>query len=137
MNDTRRGLAASYRVVCTRILICAQGHVTAFLLMLGFVLLAGGIVELTAAQAGGPSGSFSEASFDDELIRHSVGNLFKLIEGAFGALVMVVAGVMAIVAAAMGQYRAALGMLVVAVGAFILRALVSLFFGTDYSDFEI
>ena len=49
---------------------------------------------------------------------------------------MVVAGLGAIVAAAMGAYRAAVGMLVVAVGAFILRALVSLFFGTDYADFD-
>ena len=80
--------------------------------------------------------SFTEASYDDELVRNAVGNLFRLIEGAFGALIMVVAGLGAIVAAAMGAYRAAVGMLVVAVGAFILRALVSLFFGTDYADFE-
>ena len=57
-------------------------------------------------------------------------------EGAFGALVMVVAGLGAIVAAAMGAYRAAVGMLVVAVGAFILRALVSLFFGDNYQSYE-
>ena len=104
------------------------------LLTFGLVLLAGGLVDLSQAQ--GPSGSFSEAAFEDDLIRNAVGNLFKLIEGAFGALIMVVAGLAAIVAAAMGAYRAAVGLLVVAVGAFILRALVSLFFGVDYEDFD-
>ncbi len=99
-------------------------------------MLCGGMTEVSHAQGGGPTGSFSEAAFEDDLIRNSVGNLFKLVEGAFGALIMVVAGLGAIVAAAMGAYRAAVGMLVVAVGAFILRALVSLFFGSDYVDFE-
>ena len=80
--------------------------------------------------------SFSQANFDDSLIRNSVGNIFKLIEGAFGALIMVVAGLMAIVAAAMGSYKSALAMLVVAVGAFILRSLVSLFFGSDFTDYD-
>jgi hypothetical protein len=88
------------------------------------------------AQGGGPTGSFVTPEFDETLIRNSVGNLFKLIEGAFGALIMVVAGLGAIVAASMGAYRASVGMLVVALGAFILRALVSLFFGTDFVDFE-
>lgn len=78
----------------------------------------------------GPSGSCAEPNFDPELIQGAVGSLFMLIEGAFGALIMVVAGIGAIIAASMGAYRASLGMLVVAVGSFILRALVSLFFGT-------
>lgn len=104
------------------------------LFCLGLALIIFGSYELSTAQ-GGPSGSFSEADFDDTLIRNSVGNLFKLIEGAFGALIMVIAGLGAIVAAAMGAYRAAISMLVVAVGAFILRALVSLFFGTDFEDY--
>ncbi len=113
-----------------------QRHASAAMLVLGLVLLTGGSLELLAAQGGGPSGSFSEAAFEDDLIRNSVGNLLKLIEGAFGALVMIVAGLIAIIAAAMGAYRAALGMLVVAVGSFILRALVSLFFGSDFGDFD-
>lgn len=72
--------------------------------------------------------------FEPELIQCAVANLFKLIEGAFGALIMVVSGIGAIIAAAMGAYRASLGMLVVAVGSFILRSLVSLFFGTDFPE---
>lgn len=91
---------------------------------------------LAQAVGSGPTGSFSEAGLDDSLIRNAVGNLFQLIEGAFGALIMVVAGILAIIAAAMGGYRAALGMLIVALGAFILRALVSLFFGADFDAYQ-
>lgn len=101
------------------------------------VLLVFSCVEVLAQTTGpGPTGSFSEAALDDSLIRNAVGNLFKLIEGAFGALIMVVAGILAIIAAAMGGYRAALGMLVVALGAFILRALVSLFFGAEFDAYQ-
>ncbi len=89
------------------------------------------------AQGSGPTGSFTEAGLDDSLIRNAVGNLLRLLEGAFGALIMVVAGILAIIAAAMGSYRAAMGMLVVALGAFILRALVSLFFGSDFEAYQL
>ena len=78
----------------------------------------------------------ADIPFDDSLIRFSVGNLFKFIEGAFGALLVVGAGIGAIIAATVGAYKMALGLLVTSVGAFILRAYVSLFFGTDYPDFE-
>lgn len=54
--------------------------------------------------------------------------IFTYLEGSFGALVMVCAGIGAIVSSAFGQYRAALGLLVVAVGAFVLRSLVGTFF---------
>jgi hypothetical protein len=102
-----------------------------------FVLLVFASTEAVSQITGpGPTGSFSEAALDDSLIRNAVGNLFKLIEGAFGALIMVVAGILAIIAAAMGGYRAALGMLIVALGAFILRALVSLFFGADFDAYQ-
>jgi len=127
----------TYSDVCTRLSLSAQTHANALLLVLGTALLVGGMVDVSIAQGSGPTGSFSEAGFEDDLIRNSVGNLFKLMEGAFGALIMVVAGLGAIIAASMGAYRAAVGMLVVAVGAFILRALVSLFFGTEYADFEV
>ena len=136
MKNALNHVAGKYTAMCQRFALFAEKNASALMLVLGVVLLTGGMVEMSAAQGAGPSGSFSEADFDDQLIKNSVGNLFKLIEGAFGALIMVVAGLGAIVAAAMGAYRAAVGMLVVAVGAFILRALVSLFFGTDYQDFS-
>ncbi|MFN8391990.1 MAG: hypothetical protein U0136_16995 [Bdellovibrionota bacterium] len=135
MKTTLKRIGAGYRSTCIKAACFAEKHATAIMLFVGVALLTGGLTELSAAQGRGPSNTFSEADFDDTLIRNSVGNLFKLIEGAFGALIMVVAGLGAIVAAAMGAYRAAVGMLVVAVGAFILRALVSLFFGTDYQDY--
>ena len=127
-----------YRAACTKLSICGMQNSKQILLALGLVLIAGGIMDFSMAQGSpsGPSGSYTEANFDDELIRNGVGNLFQLIEGAFGALIMVVAGLGAIIAAAMGAYRAALGMLVVALGAFILRALVSLFFGGGYQSFS-
>lgn len=136
MKNALKYIAEKYTAICQRTALCVERNASALMLVLGVVLLTGGVVEMSAAQGAGPSGSFTEADFDDALIKHSVGNLFKLIEGAFGALIMVVAGLGAIVAAAMGAYRAAVGMLVVAVGAFILRALVSLFFGTDYLDYS-
>ena len=103
--------------------------------LLGIGLLIAGLHEVSFAQSTVEL-SRSEANFDDGLIRGSVGNLFKLIEGAFGALVMVVSGLGAIIASAMGAYRAAVGLLVVAVGSFILRSLVSLFFGTEFEGFD-
>ncbi len=73
--------------------------------------------------------SLSKANYNDSLVKKAIGNIFCLIEGAFGALIMVIAGLGAIIAASMGAYRSSVSMLVVAVGAFILRSLVSLFFG--------
>ncbi len=139
MKRVSKRIAEKFSAACTRVACGAEAHATPVMLAVGVVLLTGGLVELSLAQGGsggGPTGSWSEAAYDDTLVRNAVGNLFRLVEGAFGALVMVVAGLGAIVAAAMGAYRAAVGMLVVAVGAFILRALVSLFFGDNYQSFE-
>lgn len=79
--------------------------------------------------------TFSRANFTDAYIKYAVGNILRLLEGSFGALIMVVAGVMAIISAAMGSYKQAMAMLVVAVGAFVLRSLISLFFGVDFPAF--
>ena len=92
------------------------------------------VPSLALAQAcNGPSGSCARPSYDPELVEGAVGNLFMLIEGSFGALIMVVSGIGAIISAAMGAYRAAVGMLVVALGSFILRALVTIFFGGGFT----
>jgi len=142
MKTSVKTVAAKYRLACIKSYTLIQKHGNLCLLLLGGVLITVGAAELSAAQLSGtPVGgtsqleSFSKAGYDDGLVKASVGNLFCLIEGAFGALIMVVAGLGAIVAAAMGAYRAAVGMLVVAVGAFILRSLVSLFFGTGYDGY--
>lgn len=109
-------------------------HLNTIMVVLGAAVLLTGLDQLS--HAGGAVTSFSEANYDASLVRGAVGNIFRLIEGPFGALIMVVAGLGAIVAAAMGAYRGALALVVVAVGAFILRALVSLFFGTTFSAFN-
>jgi hypothetical protein len=77
-----------------------------------------------------------DVPYDDTLVRNAVGNLYRLIEGAFGALVVVAAGIGAIVAGVVGAYKAAFALFLTAVGAFILRAYVSLFFGTDYVSYD-
>ena len=78
----------------------------------------------------------NDQPYDDSLPRYATGNLFMLIEGAFGALIMTAAGLGAIIAAVLGAYKTALTLLVVAVGSFILRSLVSLFFGTNYPAYS-
>lgn len=55
--------------------------------------------------------------------------LFFLIEGPYGALLATVAGLGAIVSSAMGQYRSAYNFLIVSISSFILRAMVSMWFG--------
>lgn len=61
--------------------------------------------------------------------------LNDMIGGSFGALIMIVAGLVAIISASMGAYRAAMSALVVAVGAFVLRSIVSAFWpDVDYGS---
>lgn len=72
--------------------------------------------------------SWAQGAFDDSKIVEADQRLLELIEGSLGALIMIVAGLVAIIAAAMGTYRTAMAALVVAIGAFILRSLVTLFF---------
>ena len=123
-----------YDTACTRLYFFNKKYSSKFMLMLGLGLLTIGIQDLSHANANnnGSFKGFQDPNFIDMPIRVAVGNLFAFIEGAFGALIMVIAGLGAIVSAAMGAYRAAVSMIVVAVGAFILRALVSLFFGDQF-----
>lgn len=67
-------------------------------------------------------------TYNDDRITQSVNAILTYLEGTFGALVMVAAGLGAILSSAFGQYRAALGCLVVAIGSFILRSILSTFF---------
>jgi hypothetical protein len=132
MTITTKSLVAGYKAASIKTYSSATAfiykHANTMLLAAGVILLTLGVEGVAVAQD-----TYSEAAYNDGLVRGAVGNIFALIEGAFGALIMVVSGLAAIVAAAMGAYRAAVAMLVVAVGAFILRALVSLFFGEDFT----
>lgn len=96
------------------------------LYVFGVTFLVCGMTQLSFATGGG--GSFDFA-YDDSAFAQIIGLLLAYIEGAFGALLMIVAGIGAIFAAALGSYKAALSLLIVAIGAFILRSLVVGFFG--------
>lgn len=112
----------------------------------GVLILSLGMESVSHAQPsiiddilGGISGSGNITNsrtgpFDDSQIRLAVCQLFKLIEGSFGGLVMTVAGIGAIVASAFGGYKAAISLLVTGISAFILRSFVSLFFGQPCCD---
>lgn len=99
---------------------CAK-NVQIYLLLLGLVLITAGLIN--GAEAYTP-----QARYNDDRIAESVDIILTYINGTFGALIMVSAGVAAILASAFGQYKAALGLLVVAVGSFIMRSLISTWF---------
>ncbi len=106
-----------------------RGQSQIALFLLGVIILSGGLTIHAIAQ--GDVGSDLVGEYNDERVSEAVNRIFAYIEGSFGALIMVAAGLGAIMAAAFGQYRAALGLLVVAVGSFILRSLVGTFFNTE------
>ncbi len=132
MSKLTNNTISTYNSFCIKCQTLLIRYSSPMLLVAGVVLLTVGLAETSSAAT---NTSFSKANYNDTLVQGAVQQLFCLIEGAFGALIMVVAGLGAIVAAAMGAYRAAVGMLVVAVGAFILRALVSLFFGDTFASY--
>lgn len=116
-------VSAKYSTICGKIHVVASAtaikHAATFMLLAGIGLIAAGVTDVALAQG----------DIDDSGIVRVIQILLgDLVEGSFGALIMIVAGLVAIIAAAMGAYRAAMAALVVAVGAFILRAFVTAFF---------
>lgn len=91
-------------------------------------LFATGVTLLTIGLLSGASAQPADIHYNDIRISKSVNAILTYLEGTFGALVMVAAGLGAILSSAFGQYRAALGCLIVAVGAFILRSVMATFF---------
>ncbi len=100
-------------------------------LFLGVMLINLGVTDLVLAAGDGGTKKFEIQQGQFKAI---ICAILDFIEGAFGALIMIIAGIGAIVSAAFGQYKAALGLLAVAIGAFILRSLVNTFFGTTILD---
>ncbi len=98
-----------------------------FYLFLGVMLINLGVADLALATNQGAS----KFTIEQGQFIAIICAILDFIEGAFGALIMIIAGIGAIVSAAFGQYKAALGLLAVAIGAFILRSLVNTFFGTN------
>jgi hypothetical protein len=115
--------SVKYSAICRKIHVVttttATKHAATLMLLVGVGLISAGVMNVAVAQG----------DIQDEPITRVIQILLgDLVEGSFGALIMIVAGLVAIIAAAMGAYRAAMAALVVAVGAFILRAFVSAFF---------
>lgn len=100
-------------------------------LRLQFILTLIGITLLALGLNHEASAYTPVARYNDDRIAESVDIILTYINGTFGALVMVSAGIAAILSSAFGQYRAALGLLVVAVGSFILRSLISTWFNDE------
>jgi hypothetical protein len=115
---TKRVMHAFQKLgACAHAPSARQAQVILFLV--GVVFLAGGIAL---------DGSCLEARYNDVRLSNSVNIVLTAVEGAFGSLVMVCAGIGPILSSAFGQYRAALALMVVAIGSFILRSFVSTFF---------
>jgi type IV secretory pathway VirB2 component (pilin) len=68
-------------------------------------------------------------SSPNAIIKKQLCKILGLLEGAFGALVMVVAGLAAVVTAAIGAYKMAMSCVVIACGTYIVEAFAKLFFG--------
>ena len=102
-----------------------QAHAQCALFLFGACLLASGLSLEVVAQG-------HQIEYNDQRLTDSVNVVLTYIEGSFGALVMVAAGIGAILSSAFGQYRAALSLLVVAIGAFILRSIISAFFNDTH-----
>ena len=132
---------SGYKTFCRKAYVSlttgAAQNANAFMLFLGAGVLAVGLSDSSFAQTAITStGDLGEApglgvGEGDGRIFEVSSRLFELIEGNFGSLIMIAAGLGAIISAAFGAYRAAVGMLVVAVGAFILRSLVAIFFNYE------
>jgi hypothetical protein len=107
----------------------SRTHVQFMLFGVGILLLTGGVLGAAHAATSGAGGL--EIEYNDDRVANAVNAVLTYLEGSFGALIMVCAGIGAIMSAAFGQYKAALGCLVVAVGAFILRSFLSTFFNDE------
>ena len=101
-----------------------QNVIQTLLLVLGVFILSIGLAPDTTAQA-------LDTMYNEDRIVEAARKLLRYVEGSFGALVMVGAGIFAILGAAFGQYKGALAALVVAVGSFILRSFISTFFNAE------
>ena len=97
----------------------------------GVMLAVGGLVGKAMAQL---PDTDAEEQYDDERMQAAVRVIFAFIEGGFGALIMVCAGIGAIVSSAFGQYRASLGLMIVALGSFILKSIVKTFFTGEFEQ---
>lgn len=132
MKDLYREFVCYYSAACRRAYAfsttVSSQKMTVIALVVGCAFLIVGLSQASWAQPG------LGVDQGDDRIEIITTRIFKLIEGNAGSLIMVIAGLGAIISAAFGAYRASVSLLVVAVGAFILRALVDIFFNFDEND---
>ncbi|MGI6524041.1 MAG: hypothetical protein ACOX2O_01925 [Bdellovibrionota bacterium] len=131
----KKQIAEKYLHICQKI---TSACVAPTKLQIQFILLACGVTLLIVGLslnvvADGYMGGTVSINYNDERLADATNAILTYIEGSFGAMVMVAAGIMAILSAAVGNYKAALGLLVVAVSAFALRSLI----GTFFNDLNI
>ena len=108
-----------YRNSCIGLSLTAERHANTILFVLGIFLVCFGAAGAVYAQGD----IFGLGRYNT-----ACSYLLGFIEGPFGALVTVGAGIGAIIAAAVGGFKMAWTLVVVAIGAFILRAWITLFF---------
>ena len=109
----------------------AHRHSTELLFLSGVLLLTIGLTSIAHAALGDDTTTDTTVTFDDTYIKLAICQLFSIVEGSFGALIMAVSGLGAIVSAAMGGYKAAMTCRVVASGSVILRPIIRLYFGSE------
>ena len=101
-------------------------HTGICLFIIGCVILTAGLNMTVVAQQSSttPAGSQSATG----IIKDQLCKILELLEGPFGALITIVAGLAAVVAAAMGGYKLAMSCVVIACGSYIVGAFTDLFF---------
>lgn len=117
-------------MVATNSTFISRPVLYATLVTLSIILLADDSMAAVFPYDRDVGGGGSAAAAIHDTLRYSVacGRLLELIEGPFGALITVSAGIGAIITSAVGGFKVAWTLVVVAVGAFILRAYITLFF---------
>lgn len=130
MKQSARAISEWFTTRCLSLYLLAQTTLDRFekpvAISGGFVMLFCGLFLMNQAYA---------QNMDDNPEYRIIGglcNVFWLVEGSYGALIMSVAGLVAIVSAAMGAYKTSMNILVVAIGAFAIRPVIMMFFGTDF-----
>lgn len=127
MNGRLKKVCEMYHTGCVKLTLSAYQHANLVLSVFALGILFIGVSDLASAQVeyiGGQAYEVSDAGANQS-------NFYRLLNGKFGSLIMVVSGLGAMVSAAMGAYKAAVGMLIVAIGSFGIRASVNVSLGYD------
>ena len=140
VNAAQEGVSVVKQVLRFLFQMLKYVALVVLLVGVGFAIFAM-LIESTSLSPSGSSGRFSRP-FEETMVRNAVGNLFKIIEGGFGALLMVGSFVLAVTFLfALNSRKRWVRWLspafsALAISCFLLRSSVSLFFGAEYQDYE-